>query len=596
MFTEKLDSLPAELSDFSPYSNQGKPDSSGLSAETAELLIARGEEFLHYIYPQIPATAYMDFCRTGNRVRFEELYLARRRALNALVMAEFAEGKGRFLDDIINGVFTLCEESGWQLPAHNSHIRDTPQQILPDCEAPVLDLFACETGAQLATVRYLLKDPLDAVSPAICKRIQHEINTRIVSTYLYKQFWWMGNGDEPMCNWTAWCTQNVLIAVFTTGQPNEVKTQVMRKAVYSLDCFLKDYGEDGCCEEGAQYFRHAGLCLFNAMEVLNSVTSGLFEGLYREPKIRNIAAYILNMHVDDRYYINFADCSPIAGRAGVREFLFGKRVENPDLTAFAALEWANSESRDLPDEINLFYRVQAAFTAPEISSYRFADTPVHPEVYYPSAGIFVARDNTYCLAVKAGGNGDSHNHNDTGSITVYKNGQPFLIDVGVENYTRKTFSEHRYEIWTMQSAYHNLPTFRGVMQKDGTDYAASDIKASFGADESSISMNIAKAYPKEAGVTHYLRRAILQKGKGIVVEDQFDGKCNEAELSLMLCEEPKIVKRTILVGRIGAISANQGEITVEKIPVTDPRLRITWPETIWRVLIRFQNKITLNIQ
>jgi len=595
MFIEKFDLLPDELSDFTPYADKSKISPRMLPGETAQMLISRGEKFLNYTYPSIPATVYMDFCRTGNRVRFEEVYMARRTALNALVMAELAEANGRFLDDIINGIYALCEESGWQLPAHNSYIRNTPQQILPDTQTPILDLFACETGAQLAMVRYLLKDSLDETSPAICSRILYEINTRIIRPYLTEHFWWMGNGDEPMCNWTAWCTQNVLITVFTTGQPQKVKQQTAQKAAYSLDCFLKDYGEDGCCDEGAQYYRHAGLCLFNAMEVLNAVTGNAFAPLYREQKIRNIASYILNMHVDDRYYINFSDCSPIAGRAGVREFLFGNRVDSPSLTAFAAEEWTKSENHDLPDEINLFYRVQAAFTMEEIAHFKPSGLLEHPEIYYSSAGIFVARDNIYCLAVKSGDNNDSHNHNDTGSFTVYKKGHPFLIDVGVESYTKKTFSEHRYEIWTMQSAYHNLPTFHGVMQKDGADYCARNVKTAFGALKSSISMDLAHAYPSQAGIVQYLRKATLLKGEGIVIEDQFTGECGEAVLSLMLCEAPKIDGQIIDVGGIGIITVDYGEISAEKIPISDPRLRNAWPDTIWRILIRFQNKLTLNI-
>ena len=82
-----------------------------------------------------------------------------------------------------------------------------------------------------------------------------------------------------------------------------------------MDYFLKDYGNDGCCEEGAQYYRHAGLCLYGAMTVLNTVTDGHFDTLFRWDKVKNIASYILNVHVNDKYYFNFADCSPIAGRA-----------------------------------------------------------------------------------------------------------------------------------------------------------------------------------------------------------------------------------------------------------------------------------------
>ena len=97
------------------------------------------------------------------------------------------------LDDIVNGIFAICEESGWQLPPHNSYVRDAQQLILPDCESPVLDLFACETGAQLAMIRYLLREELDSVSPFLCKRILYEIRTRIVDPYLHEHFWWMGS-------------------------------------------------------------------------------------------------------------------------------------------------------------------------------------------------------------------------------------------------------------------------------------------------------------------------------------------------------------------------------------------------------------------
>jgi hypothetical protein len=37
-------------------------------------------------------------------------------------------------------------------------------------------------------------------------------------------------------------------------------------------------------------------------------------------------------------------------------------------------------------------------------------------------------------------------------------GQPMLIDVGVGVYRRQTFGMERFEIWTMQSSWHNAPS------------------------------------------------------------------------------------------------------------------------------------------
>ena len=78
------------------------------------------------------------------------------------------------------------------------------------------------------------------------------------------------------------CTQNVLLASAfclqwkpspaSNGQSYLNLPAILSQACKSLDYFLDEYGTDGCCDEGAQYFRHAGLTLFGAMEVLNGIS------------------------------------------------------------------------------------------------------------------------------------------------------------------------------------------------------------------------------------------------------------------------------------------------------------------------------------
>ncbi|WP_099469088.1 heparinase II/III domain-containing protein [Konateibacter massiliensis] len=584
MFYELALQYNKQLTEFSPFLTVKKrPEWELLSPALKKRLIHLGEKYADFCFEGLPATSFMAFSRTGNRVDYEEIYFNKRRALNALVMAERVENTGRFMDDIVNGIFSLCEESGWQLPAHNSYIRDTPQLLLPDASLPVLDLFACETGALLATLSYLLADKLDAFSPVITKRIADELDKRIFAPYFTCHFWWMGNGKEPMCNWTIWCTQNILIAAFLSGLSPTRKQEVLLKACKSVDYFLKDYGDDGCCDEGAQYYRHAGLCLFNTMEVLNSVSGDYFSKLYFNTKIRNIASYILNVHVDGEYYINFADCSPIAGRAGVREFLFGKRIQNTELMKFAAQDYKADENTLLPQEINLFYRMQAAVTAEEILSYDTEGDILREDIYYESVGIFKVHDASTCLAVKAGDNNDSHNHNDTGSFTVYKRGRPMLIDVGVESYSKKTFSPERYEIWTMQSSYHNLPEIDGVMQKNGEKYRAIDVMPSIEADKASISMDIAPAYPLKS-LKYYKRSVSLIRDEKIVVQDCWEG-CDSVVLNLMTYEKPVVQSNDyILIGDLGSVTVEGAcSIEAEEIPITDKRLQTAWKHSIYRL-------------
>lgn len=557
--------------------------------------IAAAEANLGFTFSAIPATVFMKFLRTGNRVDFEDINFGKRYALNSLIIAECIEYKGRFLDDIINGIFSICEESAWQLPPHNSYPGMRGNQLLPDVTTPVLDLFACETGALLSTAYYLLGEAFDEVHPFINKRILHEISTRIITPYLNEHFWWMGNGKDKMCNWTIWCTQNVLITVFLSAQSDDIRKAVLKKACASIDDFLKDYGEDGCCDEGAQYYRHAGLCLFNAAEIINSVTDGAVTHIYDNAKIRNMALYIRNVHVDDIYYVNFADCSPVAGRAGVREFLFGKRIGSPSMMNFAATDFKADGKLLLSKEINLFYHVQNAFTVAEMLEYKPMPSAEISDIFYESVGVLISHDDNLFLAVKAGNNADNHNHNDTGSFTIYKNGKPFLIDVGVGTYTAKTFSPQRYELWPMQSAYHNLPTINGIMQKDGKEFCARDVKYEFSDNLVHISMDIASAYPKEAGINFYRRSVDFKKGDTITVTDDFEFEASSGEvvLSLITYEKPAISGNNINVGNLGTITVNATadaphtplSIIAEEITIDDARLGIAWEHNIYRTLV-----------
>ena len=508
------------------------------------------------------------------------------------MLAECAEHSGRFTDDIVNGIFAICDETAWQLPAHNSYIRNSPQLVLPDVSNPVIELFSCEAASVLATAYYLLKDELDAISPFICSRIIYETKRRVIIPYLTKHFWWMGKGREEMCNWTIWCTQNILLTAFLLPFPENVRQKIFKKACASTDFFLKDYGDDGCCDEGAQYYRHAGLCLFQTLDILCRITDDYFASLWDNEKIKNIALYILNVHVDDKYYINFADCSPVAGRAGTREYLFGKACGLKNLAEFAALDYKRTPEKFQPDENNLYYRLQEVFTRKAILS-EDTDSPIfHPPVFYSSAGLWIARNDCYTAAAKCGDNNDSHNHNDTGSVTLYKNGQPLLIDIGVESYTKKTFSAQRYEIWTMQSDYHNLPTVNGTMQMNGEEYKASSIVHSFTEDGGKIAMDISGAYPAEAHLREYTRCVTLD-ASGLTLDDSwsFDDDCEHPViLNFITYEKPVLSNESpdvLLIGELGTLKTGNSpsHIDIEELPMTDPRLMQCWKHSLYRIRI-----------
>ena len=228
----------------------------------SERWLRAGSEVLHNqnALPELPLSLWLDFTKTGNRNRYEAPYFVRRRTLCALTMAELISGTGSCLPAVADACWTICEESAWQVPAHNLYVRDTPQLSLPDQKRSIVDLFGAETGALIATVYGLLGKKLDAYAPGLRTRLKREVEQRILQPYCTEHFWWMGGKGEQCNNWTPWCTQNVLIAAAQLVPAADLPTYI-EKAAASLDCFLDEYGEDGCCSEGAQYYRHAALTL-----------------------------------------------------------------------------------------------------------------------------------------------------------------------------------------------------------------------------------------------------------------------------------------------------------------------------------------------
>ena len=95
-----------------------------------ETLIRAGEKQLNYEWKVIRATDYLEYERSGERNIMQNPYEANRKAINVLMLAELAEGKGRFIDQLINGAFYSCEVTSWVLSAHL--VRQSTKRSLPD--------------------------------------------------------------------------------------------------------------------------------------------------------------------------------------------------------------------------------------------------------------------------------------------------------------------------------------------------------------------------------------------------------------------------------------------------------------------------------
>jgi hypothetical protein len=599
---EVLGTVLLPIGSWHPYPKAGEPGWEKVPEDVCLAQVRQAEKYLNGDWAIPKASVFLDFVRDGNRSRFEAVSFGRRAQLAGLVLAEAIEGRGRFLDDILNGVWTICEETFWGVPAHVSAQRRGAG--LPDVTEPIIDLFAAETAMLLAWTDYLVGDGLDRISPLIRERIRFEVDRRILTPGLARDdFWWMGFKGQKLNNWTPWICSNWLAAALLVEKDPARRTQSVFKILRCLDNFLNPYPRDGGCDEGPGYWDRAGGSLYDALELLQSASGGKID-VFDRPIVKEIGRYIGRVHIAGSYFVNFADAAAKPGANASLIFRYGRSIRDDGLIGFGA--WLAHQQnlgrssvgasfgalgRALPTLFGLGDLLAAAPKEPLARDVWF------PELQVMAARSFEGSSNGLYLAAKGGHNAESHNHNDVGNFVVFADGEPVLIDVGVETYTAKTFSNRRYEIWTMQSAYHNLPTINGVMQKDGRIYEARDVRYKSDAARAVFSLDIAKAYPPEARVESWKRTLTLERGKRIVLEDSY--VLREARqpvrLTLMSWRKPDAVApgriRLELPEGHGAnrpveILYEKGmfEVKVETIDLEDGHLRSSWGDRVYRIL------------
>lgn len=553
--------------------------------------IENGEQYLDYRWEVVTATDYIEYERSGNRQKMEAPFERNNRALTSLFLAELAEGKGRFTDQLINGVFLYCEMTSWSLAAHLT--AQHSRRSLPDYQENIIDLTSGDLGAFFSWVYYFFHAEFDRVNPVISHRLRAELQTRILDPYMHEdRFWWTGFGSKParmLNNWNPWCNANVLQCFLLLENDPGKRADAVYRTMQSVDKFLNYIHADGACEEGPSYWGHAAGKLFDYLQVLSYGTGGRI-ALFRKPMIRRMGEYIVRSYVGNGWVVNFADASAKGGGDPSLIYRYGRAVESDEMKGYAAALVQRNGTTDPDAGRDVFRTLQALACAGELA--QTLPALVAPAyTWYPETEFCYMRANDWFFAAKGGFNNESHNHNDVGTFSLYLNAVPVLIDAGVGTYTRQTFSSERYTIWTMQSDYHNLPAINGVAQAFGSKYKAAGAK--FDARRSTFSVNIAPAYPAEAKVRQWIRTYALSGGQ-LSITDAFE--LEEAVAPNLLrfltwgetdCSVPGKVKITV-EGKQAVLSYDKNAFVpeVETVPLTDPRLSAVWGGAVRRITLQ----------
>ena len=489
--------------------------------------LSLAEQILSYDTSALTATKYLAYARSGGvGSDYGSATGPRRQTLKNAVLCECLEGKGRFLDKIVDLIWAICEESSWIPPAHNNHMHGHMETgiirlPLPDVtNRCFVDLISSGTAGLLAWTAYLLKTPLDGVTPMVCERIEHELTERIFRPFLaHDDMTWYGFYGHKINNWNPFILHNILCADLLCVKDPDLRAKIFSKALEKLDIYIRQVPEDGGCDEGPAYWDMAGGAIYDCFSAIRDGTGGKLD-FFREPLTKRMAEYIAKACLSGTRFANFADNGPHTAADPRMLRLYGEAVDSDYLKAFALTRPVPEIAYD--SYVHFTRELDALLRMPVLPSEK---EPFTPGCFWlPQTEVFFGRDlrNEMQLAMKGGFNNESHNHNDLGHFILLWKGEPVFPDLGHLPYTAKTFSPFRYEIWILTSVWHSCASVNGYDQHNGDDYRAEILEYRENGSLICLSMELKGAYAPEAGIESYVRSFVFDRAsQKLTVTDTF---------------------------------------------------------------------------
>ena len=577
---------------------------SDLNKRRLEILRSATRAFAKEPWQALPASLYMAFAREGSRALYEDPYFLRRKRLAVFALAEAMVDDGEFMDQVIDGVDLILSEPTWCIPAHSP--KDAGG-LLQDLNAKPVDLFVAETAHLLAELAHVLGDKIRKVSPSLFERLEREIIARAIEPVeTDDSFWWL----QGVNNWTPWCSSSVMSAAACVIKDKARLASLALRLMNVVDRFVDRYPDDGSCDEGPMYWQVASGAMLVFLETLHSLSGGAVD-VYSNPKIARMGRFFERVHVAGPWFVNVGDARAkfeTLRRAVI--YRFGERVGDKSLRDLALLsmhdgwtcEGRISKPFDIParqyvgDDFQMKLR-ELFWIPPEASP---AELVKSQHVWLSGIGLLVARESTdssgLLATLIAGHNDMSHNHNDCGHFTVYVDGSPAIVDVGVERYDKFTFSPERYGKWAIRASGHNAPVVNGVEQAAGAEFGSRIISESFQeGGQSMIVADLSKAYPSGAGIVSCVRSLSMNRNPGnaeIAVDDDVETRADgTVKINMFAAVEPTVAGNGLVEMRNlprplwMEFDAESFQIEIERLPLMDEWLHSSWGECLWRIAL-----------
>jgi hypothetical protein len=447
--------------------------------------------------PQTTFSRYQAFFQRGEREPYQDAYFLKRHRVNALV-TQFLLGRTKRKDLMEDYLWAICEETTWVVPAH----------------ARVIDLMAAETALWLAEATHLLGGALD---DEVRRRIRREIDNRIFTPFLQSHFdlRWFNGAD----NWNGVCSGAIGGALLYLEDDPDRLARAVALVLESLDTYLSTAFEaDGGTTEGVGYWRYGLNNVVIFAEMLRARTHGVVD-LLVDPRFRQISTFPAKMLLPNDRFVSFSDCpTEVPLSPGIVARLAERTGDTSLLSLLSPASTLYHEAGGPRGLRNLLWW----------DGHRHQDGP-QCDALLPATGIARLTGTTnhgapIVLIIKAGHNGENHNHNDIGSFVLNIGGEDFLTDPGPGRIDRDYFrDETRYNNLFANSKGHGVPVIDGQSQGTGPAFVGSlrTIEHDEARGQKAVEVEYARAYSL-LGLERAKRRLTLDERQNVIwLEDRF---------------------------------------------------------------------------
>ncbi|MDR0960457.1 MAG: heparinase II/III-family protein [Propionibacteriaceae bacterium] len=577
----------------------------GFDRPARDSILDDADRLLATPWPHPSLSDFARYWRDGNRTAYESVCSDLRARTATFALAAAWTLDERFIDAVGDGVAHLCEMTTWCWAAHEGFASERGE-VVADPAHPYIDLGAGEVVAELAWIDFILGEELDGRLPGLRTRIRHEAVTRIFTPFMDSDEWhWM----TDVHNWNPWICSNILTAALLLLDDPDERALVVERIVAVLDRFLDALPSDGGIDEGYHYWWEGVARALEALELLDSASSGALD-LTSYPPLVEAIRFPWRMALSHDWTVNVADGPARIDPDDPFHLLhrWGTRIGDDDVTIFAA-SYRDPDRPSVSVTTQSLGRVLAGLADRAWDSTR-PDAVVRREsVWLPDTEVAVLRpggEEGLALAIKGGNNDESHNHNDIGSFILACDGVPYIIDIGKTTYTAETFGPHRYDIWAMQSSWHNVPEPHGIPQRAGAEFKASEMIVTQLKDGTeAVDLGLDQAY-EVTGLKRWIRSAAVSAAADQIDIQEFASVTAEHGVQHRRDKTPLMTCHYILAGDVreesgsvvisGPVSGGRAvrlswdaatvSARLEHERIDDPEVSAVWGSTVTRLTLR----------